>query len=113
MKRSRLISLFLSCVLCMCFPFVVQATYKSHGSIGFYGEYEPDSEQELEGDGLQILSPPVVKEDVPLSADKQDNSHHATVITKIPQLGDQSSIGFVVTGLVFIVSGCILMRKYQ
>lgn len=111
MKRSRLISLFLSCVLCMCFPFVVQATYESHGSIGFYGEYEP--EQELEGDGLQILSPPVVKEDVPLSAGKQDKSHYATVITKIPQLGDQSSIGFVVTGLVFIVSGCILMRKYQ
>ncbi|WCG22694.1 hypothetical protein PML95_00045 [Vagococcus lutrae] len=109
MKRSRLISLFLSCVLCMCFPFVVQATYESHGSIGFYGEYEP----ELEGDGLQILSPPVVKEDVPLSAGKQDKRHHATVITKIPQLGDQSSIGFVVTGLVFIVSGCILMRKYQ
>ena len=109
MKRSRLISLFLSCVLCMCFPFVVQATYESHGSIGLSGEYEP----ELEGDGLQILSPPVVKEDVPLSAGKQDKRHHATVITKIPQLGDQSSIGFVVTGLVFIVSGCILMRKYQ
>lgn len=111
MKRVRLVSLLLSCVLCMCFPYVVQATYESHGSIGFYGEYEP--EQELEGDGLQILSPPVVKEDVPLSADKQDKSYHATVITKIPQLGDQSSIGFVVTGLVFIVSGCILMRKYQ
>ncbi|MDO5741915.1 MAG: hypothetical protein Q4Q13_03090 [Vagococcus sp.] len=105
MKRVRLVSLLLSCVLCMCFPFVVQATYESHGSIGFYGEYEP----ELEGDGLQILSPPVVKEDVPLSASK----HQSTVITKIPQLGDQSSIGFMVTGLVFIVSGCILMRMYQ